>query len=90
MGMVVLTGLEQPVSSCGVSAGEGDVAHAVSKATKQTLACVAFPSQKKILKKSPMVFHLPEGSTACPQPREKQKYDPGPYNTARRPLAGSP
>lgn len=48
MGMVVLTGLEQPVSSCGVSAGEGDVAHAVSKATKQTLACVAFPSQKKI------------------------------------------
>lgn len=37
-----------------------------------------------------MVFHLPEGSTACPQPREKQKYDPGPYNTARRPLAGSP
>lgn len=46
MWMVVISGIEQPVSSCGVSAGEGDVAHAVSKAMKQILAYVAFPSQK--------------------------------------------
>ena len=63
MWMVVITGTEQPVPSCGVSVGEGGVAHAVSNAMKQTLAWVAFLIQK--LKSSQMVSHLPEGSMAC-------------------------